>query len=103
MQMIKVYFLPRMNSAEVFSNAWYGQGNGTSYLVSPHCDSKEADISFCKSDYVWGRRTCSHRDDIGISCLKTALGNTYCIHMIYIHFDDAVCFQFQKHTIEVLT
>ena len=78
-------YIDRVNSAKVRGNAWFGEGKGTSYMVSPSCTGREADIAFCKTGYIWGRQTCSHRDDVGISCTRTALGNLI-INFIFVSY-----------------
>ena len=81
-------YIDRVNSAKEHGNAWFGEGKGTSYMVSPSCTGREADIAFCKTGYIWGRQTCSHRNDVGISCTRTALGNII-IYFLYLLESDS--------------
>ena len=48
--------------------AAFGQGTGTIWLDDVRCTGNETSLSTC-SHHSWGRlRSCSHREDAGVSC-----------------------------------
>ncbi|XP_061172005.1 deleted in malignant brain tumors 1 protein-like [Saccostrea echinata] len=61
-------------SPSVYVDAWFGQANGTSLDIEPHCTGSESNIAFCKLRKEWGNQSCSHSDDAGVGCTPTAIG-----------------------------
>lgn len=70
------YLVYRSTSPTIFNDAWFGQSNGTSLNIEPDCIGSEVDLAFCPLNKEWGNETCSHRDDAGVACALTALGNS---------------------------
>ncbi|CAC5370696.1 unnamed protein product [Mytilus coruscus] len=62
------------NTAVVYRNSWFGQGQGTSFDLKPKCTGKESNILFCNLGNTFGRQTCTHSQDIGVQCTATPLG-----------------------------
>ena len=52
---------------QAYSNAAFGQGNGSIMLDDLNCNGRETDISECPSN-GWGRNNCGHHEDAGVSC-----------------------------------
>jgi len=48
----------------------YGPGSGRIWLDNVQCDGLESDIGNC-SHRGWGVHSCSHSDDVSISCVST--------------------------------
>jgi hypothetical protein len=55
------------NSSMVLRSAHFGSGIGPIHLDNVKCTGKESSIHQC-SHRGWGTHTCSHNDDVGISC-----------------------------------
>ena len=56
---------------QAYSDASFGQGNGTIMLDDLHCDGRETDISECPSG-GWFIHNCQHTEDAGVSCSEYA-------------------------------
>ncbi|XP_060592415.1 neurotrypsin-like [Ruditapes philippinarum] len=62
----KMLDLPE-TSPMVLRSAHFGSGKGPIHLDNVKCTGKESSIHQC-SHSGWGTHTCSHNDDVGISC-----------------------------------
>ena len=65
----------RSNSATLYKDSWFGNGNGESFDLKPRCTGKEYNLLFCSLGYTFGRRECSHSEDLGVKCVATPIGN----------------------------
>ena len=45
-------------------------GSGRIWLDNVHCNGSETDIGFC-THRGWGTHSCSHNDDVSISCIAS--------------------------------
>ncbi|XP_076082552.1 scavenger receptor cysteine-rich domain superfamily protein-like [Mytilus galloprovincialis] len=63
-----------MNTAVLYKNAWFGQGNGVSFDLQTECSGKESKIYFCPLRNTFGKQNCSHAEDVGVQCAATPLG-----------------------------
>lgn len=49
------------------TDAHYGQGSGPIWMDQVSCTGREKALSLC-SFHAWGVESCSHREDVGVSC-----------------------------------
>ncbi|XP_052086629.1 scavenger receptor cysteine-rich domain superfamily protein-like [Mytilus californianus] len=69
-------FLDGMNTAILYKNAWFGQGNGVSFDLQTECSGKESKIFFCPLKNTFGKQNCQHTEDVGVQCVATPLGQS---------------------------
>lgn len=67
-------YLHRINSASARQNSWYGNSSGPMWLMEPTCNSADNDIALCKAINQYGKGTCPHTHEAGVSCVATNLG-----------------------------
>ena len=57
-----------------YSQAHFGQGSGTIWMDNVNCSGSEAKLKDCSFN-GWGTHNCRHREDAGVSCTGTIVGN----------------------------
>ena len=67
-------YLYRINSAAARQNSWYGNTSRPMWLMEPICNSADNDIALCKAINQYGKGTCLHTHEAGVSCVSTNLG-----------------------------
>jgi hypothetical protein len=67
--------LHSLSDAYLYKDSWFGNGNGESFDLKPRCTGKESNMLFCSLGYTFGRRECSHSEDLGVKCVATPIGN----------------------------
>ncbi len=65
------YFFPLILNpgAQIFSNAFFGQGSGPIGFTQLSCSGTEQTIADCPKEY--DTSTCTHADDAGILCQES--------------------------------
>ena len=74
----------RSASAIMYKNSWFGPGIGSSHLLEPKCTGTESTIMFCPFGNAWGRKNCSHSQDIGVKCSMVPIGKS--LHALHLKF-----------------
>ena len=73
----------------VYSNAFFGQGEGPIYLDNVQCFGNETNLLDCSSN---GAPTCSHADDAGIQCIPTCKKGDYIMDPSYVLYHYSIHF-----------
>ena len=62
-----IIYILLIDYAKSYSNAHFGQGNGTIAIENVGCVGTETSLLSCSSSPIFST-TCSHTDDAGVGC-----------------------------------
>ena len=62
-----IIYISLIDYAKSYSNAHFGQGNGTIAIENVGCVGTETSLLSCSSSPIFST-TCSHTDDAGVGC-----------------------------------
>ena len=62
-----LFIILQLDYAKSYSNAHFGQGNGTIAIENVGCVGTETSLLSCSSSPIFST-TCSHTDDAGVGC-----------------------------------